>query len=306
MKKSSRPNGTDKNTTREDSTSSTSAAAYRQHTPIRDSNIVVPSAQNRNISEVAKQLKNNDKMRNAISSSKSHTATLSHHGTGTSRDSGINNGVNSSAKKKVHFPYPRFSRTEYQQQLIKDSIRASEDDADNVKPSDHLSISNEDIDIAFRFFDVHKRGKLTAKDLKHRLKVFYPHMSNNEYKFLIGDEHFTVDKLKEILSCEVGTNFDPYKEAFKVFDPQESGYVDIETLSTIMGQLGYGAISKEDQEVLIKTADIDGDGRVSLDDFKNMLNPEVARERKETVMTQEVRANSEKATPPPMGSSPTK
>lgn len=36
--------------------------------------------------------------------------------------------------------------------------------------------------------------------------------------------------------------------------------------------MGYGELTKEDMEILVKTADADGDGKISLEDFRSMLN----------------------------------
>ena len=58
----------------------------------------------------------------------------------------------------------------------------------------------------------------------------------------------------------------------QVYDPQDTGYVDSDVLRGIMSRMGYGELTKEDMEVLVKTADVDGDGKISLDDFRNMLN----------------------------------
>ena len=62
------------------------------------------------------------------------------------------------------------------------------------------------------------------------------------------------------------------KEAFKVYDPQGTGFVDHETLRSIFENLGYGEITDEDLAVLVETADADGDGKISLDDFRGMLS----------------------------------
>lgn len=64
----------------------------------------------------------------------------------------------------------------------------------------------------------------------------------------------------------------PYVQAFKVYDPNETGFVDADVLKQIMSRMGYGEMTKEDMEVLVKTADVDGDGKISLEDFRNMLN----------------------------------
>lgn len=135
-----------------------------------------------------------------------------------------------------------------------------------------VRITREEVESAFNFFDVSGKGILRPKDLKARLSAFYPNMTNKEYRFLISEQNFTVDTLWSLLENNNITNFDPVREAFKVYDPHGSGFVDPEVLKGIMSRMGYGEMTKEDMEVLIRTADVDGDGRISLDDFKNMLS----------------------------------
>eukprot|EP01083_Nonionella_stella_P020420 56624_1 len=68
------------------------------------------------------------------------------------------------------------------------------------------------------------------------------------------------------------TNYDPVAEAFKIYDPDESGFINTEVLRSIFSQLGFGRITNEDLAILVETADCDGDGKVSLEDFRNMLD----------------------------------
>lgn len=46
--------------------------------------------------------------------------------------------------------------------------------------------------------------------------------------------------------------------------------MDAEVLRSIFNNLGFGQISDEDLAVLIEAADGDGDGRVSVQDFREM------------------------------------
>ncbi|KAF0981486.1 hypothetical protein FDP41_012143 [Naegleria fowleri] len=142
-----------------------------------------------------------------------------------------------------------------------------------------MLISKKEVEEAFRFLDVRQKRKLTPKDLKARLKMFYPNMTNKEYKFLIYEPEFTIQTLQNILNIDTkssiyGSNFyksyDPVKEAFKVFDPKDTGFVDEKHLKEMMEQLGLGPITTEDLKVLIETADKDGDGKISLEDFRSM------------------------------------
>ena len=134
-----------------------------------------------------------------------------------------------------------------------------------------IRITREEVEEAFNFFDKDGTGVLKPRDLKNRLSAFYPHMSNKEYRFLVSEPNFTVETLWNLLENNTVTNFDPVREAFRVYDPNNTGYVDRDVLATVMGRMGYGEMTPEDMQVLITTADIDGDGLISLEDFRNML-----------------------------------
>mmetsp|Transcript_16775 Transcript_16775/g.39548 ORF Transcript_16775/g.39548 Transcript_16775/m.39548 type:complete len:160 (+) Transcript_16775:59-538(+) len=121
------------------------------------------------------------------------------------------------------------------------------------------------------FFDVGKKGVLTPADLKARLSVFYKNLPAREYKFLISEPEFTYKTLHKLLMNNELTNFDPVREAFKVYDPHETGFVDIEVLKAIFSNLGFGDVTNEDVQVLVETADVDGDGKISLEDFRHMI-----------------------------------
>jgi Ca2+-binding EF-hand superfamily protein len=122
-----------------------------------------------------------------------------------------------------------------------------------------------------------------------------------EIKLLLGDGGtFTKDKLRALLANNEMGGYDPIKEAFKVYDPNETGFADVGTLRSIFGSLGYGEIDDDDLNVLvcaaqhaccarappvnltgesarrlraqIETADGDRDGKISLEDFRKMMS----------------------------------
>ena len=133
-----------------------------------------------------------------------------------------------------------------------------------------LYIDDEELDAAFEFFDVDRTGKITAANLKDRLGAFYKNLPAKEIKLLLGEGPFTKETLRSLLANNDLGAYDPTKEAFKAYDPNNTGFVDTDTLRTIFSSLGYGEITDDDLAVLIDTADVDRDGRVSLDDFRKM------------------------------------
>ncbi len=81
----------------------------------------------------------------------------------------------------------------------------------------------------------------------------------------------TEHELYQLLAQNELTNYDPVAEAFKIYDPNDSGFIDLEVFREILMNLGFSDITDQDIQTLIDTADVDGDGKVSLADFRRML-----------------------------------
>eukprot|EP00747_Dinoflagellata_sp_TGD_P162415 gnl/TRDRNA2_/TRDRNA2_179984_c0_seq1.p1 gnl/TRDRNA2_/TRDRNA2_179984_c0~~gnl/TRDRNA2_/TRDRNA2_179984_c0_seq1.p1 ORF type:complete len:175 (-),score=59.05 gnl/TRDRNA2_/TRDRNA2_179984_c0_seq1:179-703(-) len=135
-----------------------------------------------------------------------------------------------------------------------------------------LLITEDELKVAWDFFDTTGKTKLTMGDIKKRLQTFYKDVSTREVKFLLNNQQeITFEDLYALLKDNQLTNFDPVKEAFKVYDPQNTGFVDLEVVKTFFKELGYGEISEEDAKIILETADADKDGRIGLDDFRMMV-----------------------------------
>jgi len=78
--------------------------------------------------------------------------------------------------------------------------------------------------------------------------------------------------LRTILSYQTDGLYDPVRDAFAVYDPHQTGFADPAALRTIFQDLGYGKITDDDLLILILAGDADGDGRISLDDFRKLLS----------------------------------
>lgn len=61
------------------------------------------------------------------------------------------------------------------------------------------------------------------------------------------------------------------RDAFAVYDPRGTGFADPAALRRIFEDLGYGKLSDEDVEVIVRCADEDNDGRISLEDFRKLM-----------------------------------
>lgn len=70
---------------------------------------------------------------------------------------------------------------------------------------------------------------------------------------------------------EAVSRFDPIKETFNVYDPRGTGAVDVEMLRNIMSRIGFGDLSDEELADLVQSADFDKDGKINIDDFRNLV-----------------------------------
>jgi len=137
-----------------------------------------------------------------------------------------------------------------------------------------VHVDPDEVRAAFRFLDIGDKGTVSLKDLRSRLSPFYRDMPMKELRFLMGgqDEVSQEDVLS--LLADNDLVFDPVAEAFRVFDPSGKGFADPAVLADVFRQLGFEDLGTEDMEVVLKAADGDGDGRISLDDFRGMLGGE--------------------------------
>jgi len=97
-------------------------------------------------------------------------------------------------------------------------------------------------------------------------------MSVRDYKVLLNnEEELTEQTLLDLLLENEITGFDPVAEAFKAYDPDNTGFVNFSVLCHLFESLGYGKLSDDDLRVLIATVDADNDGKLNLSDFRRIL-----------------------------------
>ncbi len=71
-------------------------------------------------------------------------------------------------------------------------------------------------------------------------------MPAKEYRFLMNNKNeMSFEELRDLLIDNEVKNFDPVAEAFKVYDPDGSGFVDTEVLRSIFESLGFGEITDD-------------------------------------------------------------
>lgn len=135
-----------------------------------------------------------------------------------------------------------------------------------------MLVTSDQIHAAFQFLDVDKTNRVTLENLRARLSIFYDNLSLKDAKLLLNDEtELTEEYLHALLLTNEVKNFDPVAEAFKAYDPDETGVISCDMLRYVFERLGYGALTDEDLAILISCADADGDGQINLSDFRQMI-----------------------------------
>ena len=149
--------------------------------------------------------------------------------------------------------------------------------------SSSTRLSKEEIQSAFSFLDGDKNGQITMTNLRKRLGVFFPDMTSKEYRFLMGNrKEITLEDMNEFLQDTEFTDpeFDPVLEAFKTYDSKQHGSIKKERLKEIFAtyQMNEADLKEEELDAILNLADVDGDGQVTLEDFRAMIKTQQAQE----------------------------
>uniref|UniRef100_A0A061RAV2 EF-hand domain-containing protein n=1 Tax=Tetraselmis sp. GSL018 TaxID=582737 RepID=A0A061RAV2_9CHLO len=132
-------------------------------------------------------------------------------------------------------------------------------------------VSDEVLAHAWNVLNPEGKDKLTRADLLRYTEIFFPDISQEDLKILIKGSGITFEKLRDLVKNNPLENFDSAAEAFKVLDPNSSGCADQELLRSLLSKLpDVGPVSDLDMEVILELADADGDGKISLEDFRKL------------------------------------
>lgn len=88
----------------------------------------------------------------------------------------------------------------------------------------------------------------------------------------------TATELHELLANTMIEEFDPVEEAFKLLDVDNSNFLSVDTFRNIFEKLNLGTIEPNEEKIFNEVADKDGDGKISLEDFRQILEYNVESE----------------------------
>jgi calmodulin len=141
-----------------------------------------------------------------------------------------------------------------------------------------LEEKSREVKEAFDMFDRDKDGKININELSNVMKALGYNLTEKEVSEIMGENDNDNDgklKLEEVLflvnnrSKEIDTE-DELIEAFRLFDKEGKGYIGIDEIKHLLLMLGE-SMSNEEIEEIITQADLDGDGKVSYQDFAKLM-----------------------------------
>ncbi|KAM3239460.1 Calmodulin-like protein 8 [Capsicum baccatum] len=132
---------------------------------------------------------------------------------------------------------------------------------------------------AITLFDKNGDGCITIEELATVIRSLDQNPTEEELYNMISevdnDHDNGIMEFNEFLNLiskkmkETDTD-EELKEVFKVFDKDQNGYISATDLRHVMINLGE-KLTDEEAEMMIKEADLDGDGQVNFDEFVKMM-----------------------------------
>lgn len=121
-------------------------------------------------------------------------------------------------------------------------------------------------------------GRITAKELATVMRTLGQNPSEGELVDMISevdaDGSGTIDFPEFLnlmaLKMKHKDSAEQLKEAFKVFDKDQNGFISAEELRRVMTNLGE-KLSKVDIDEMIREADSDDDGQINYEEFVKVM-----------------------------------
>lgn len=131
---------------------------------------------------------------------------------------------------------------------------------------------------AFDEFDKDGSGTISTKELLGVMRSMGQNPTEDELLALVmevdlnGDGTIDFPEFLEMMkqkSNEADQEAD-LKEAFKIFDRDKDGFIDMKELKKVANMLG-AMLSKEEVDEFMREADVDGNGKLDYDEFVKMM-----------------------------------
>ncbi|CAN1131853.1 Calmodulin-like protein 8 [Linum perenne] len=131
---------------------------------------------------------------------------------------------------------------------------------------------------AFCLIDANGDGFITVEELAMLIRRVDGHPKKQEVRDMISETDFlgigamNFGDFLNVMAGKMQENIgDELKEAFKVFDRDQDGFISPNELREVMMDLGE-KLTEAEAEQMIREADSDGDGKVNYDEFATMMS----------------------------------
>jgi Ca2+-binding EF-hand superfamily protein/uncharacterized protein YkwD len=132
---------------------------------------------------------------------------------------------------------------------------------------------------AFDLFDVEKTGKIETKDLRQAMEnQGFQYKSPTIFKMVCeldveGRNRVDFDEFLDMMTENVvdESSKEEVRKVFNLFDVDQTGYIELKNLRQIARELGEN-LKEEDIIELITKSDADGDGKVSFQEFYDIMS----------------------------------
>ncbi|KAJ4844017.1 Calmodulin-like protein 3 [Turnera subulata] len=137
-----------------------------------------------------------------------------------------------------------------------------------------------DLKRVFQMFDRNGDGRITKKELNDSLENLGIFIPDSELVQMIqkidvnGDGCVDIDEFGVLYSSilDEKDEEEDMREAFNVFDQNGDGYITVDELKSVLASLGLrGGKTLEDCKRMITKVDVDGDGMVNYNEFRQMM-----------------------------------
>ncbi|XP_034478832.1 neo-calmodulin-like [Drosophila innubila] len=131
---------------------------------------------------------------------------------------------------------------------------------------------------AFAMLDLEKDGSVTVKELHYFMATLGKNPSESELMAMInavdtdGNGSIEFPEFLNTMTAKMCTcpNDEELREAFHVFDKDNSGYIGVDQIRVVMLDLNT-KVSEEELEDMVREGDIDGDGYLSYEEFVELM-----------------------------------
>eukprot|EP01060_Flectonema_neradi_P023741 TRINITY_DN3206_c0_g1_i1.p2 TRINITY_DN3206_c0_g1~~TRINITY_DN3206_c0_g1_i1.p2 ORF type:complete len:150 (+),score=44.22 TRINITY_DN3206_c0_g1_i1:1403-1852(+) len=131
---------------------------------------------------------------------------------------------------------------------------------------------------AFSLFDADGSGTISVEELGEVLRSVGQNCSDDEIKGLLTEADMDDDGVIDfpefltlvVEKMERSDNDVDMRDTFQFYDINGTGLITPSNLQYAMGKLGLRMTAEEADE-MIREADLDGDGKISFDEFRKMM-----------------------------------